>query len=81
MPSLTLCPPLPVEAARTRKPNRRRGSCSPVAYLRSRQIARLDAQAVSYGADLVAGNPSYAADLAEAIRLAFLTELASPWPT
>ena len=75
----TLAPVLPMapRAARTRKPNRRKGSCSPVSYLRPRQLAGLSEDAVAYGESFAAGNPKLAAEVAEVIRLSLLEAPAS----
>ena len=75
----TLAPVLPLspEAARTRKPNRRPGSCSPLSYLRPRQLSGLDAQAVAFGDLAMAKGPEFAREVGEAIRLSLLQELAS----
>jgi hypothetical protein len=76
----TIAPVLPLHprATRTRKPNRRKDSIpSKVTYLRPRQLAGLSESAVAYGESFVAGNPELAAEIAEAIRLSLLQELAS----
>ena len=64
-------------ATRTRKPNRRRGSCSPLSYLRPRQLAGLDEQAVAFGDLAMTKGPEFAREVGEAIRLSLLQELAS----
>ena len=69
--------PMPPRATRTRKPNRRRGSCSPLSYLRPRQLAGLDEQAVAFGDLAMAKGPEFAREVGEAIRLSLLQELAS----
>ena len=75
----TLAPvlPMPPRAARIRKPNRRRGSCSPLSYLRPRQLAGLDEQAVAFGDLAMTQGPEFARKVGEAIRLSLLQELAS----
>ena len=75
----TLAPVLsmPPKATRTRKPNRRRGSCSPLSYLRPRQLAGLDEQAVAFGDLAMTQGPEFAREVGEAIRLSLLQELAS----
>ena len=75
----TLAPVLPLspEAARTRKPNRRRGSCSPLSYLRPRQLSGLNEQAVAFGDLAMTQGPEFAREVGEAIRLSLLQELAS----
>ena len=75
----TLAPvlPMPPKATRTRKPNRRRGSCSPLSYLRPRPLAGLDEQAVAFGDLAMTQGPEFAREVGEAIRLSLLQELAS----
>ena len=68
--------PMPPAATRTRKP-RRRGSCSPLSYLRPRQLAGLDEKAVRMGGLIMEGGPEFAREVGEAIRLSLLQELAS----
>ena len=65
------------QATRTRKPNRRRGSCSPLSYLRPRQLSALDERAVAFGDLAMAQGPEFAREVGEAIRLSLLQELAS----
>ena len=69
--------PMPPKATRTRKPNRRRGSCSPLSYLRPRQLAGLNEQAVAFGDLAMSQGPEFAREVGEAIRLSLLQELAS----
>ena len=69
--------PMPPRATRTRKPNRRRGSCSPLSYLRPRQLAQLSERAVFFGDALMSEGPEFAREVGEAIRLSLLQELAS----
>ena len=69
--------PMPPRATCTRKPNRRRGSCSPLSYLRPRQLAGLDEQAVAFGDLAMTQGPEFAREVGEAIRLSLLQELAS----
>ena len=75
----TLAPvlPMPPRAARIRKPNRRRGSCSPLSYLRPRQLSGLNEQAVAFGDLAMTQGPEFAREVGEAIRLSLLQELAS----
>ena len=75
----TLAPvlPMPPKATRTRKPHRRRGSCSPLSYLRLRQLAGLNEQAVAFGDLAMTQGPEFAREVGEAIRLSLLQELAS----
>ena len=77
MQTLASVLPMPPKATRTRKPNRRRGSCSPLSYLRPRQLAGLDEQAVAFGDLAMTQGPEFAREVGEAIRLSLLQELAS----
>ena len=77
MQTLASVLPMPPKATRTRKPNRRRGACSPLSYLRPRQLAGLDEQAVAFGDLAMTQGPEFAREVGEAIRLSLLQELAS----
>ena len=77
MQTLASVLPMPPKATRTRKPNRRRGSCSPLSYLRPRQLSGLNVQAVAFGNLAMTQGPEFAREVGEAIRLSLLQELAS----
>ena len=84
----TIAPVLPMrpQAARTRKPNRRPGSCpspSKVTCLRDRQISVLSDQAVAFGDLAMSRGAEFAAEVETDIRLSLLEAPAScpPPPT